>query len=523
MDYLLESTSRAINPANSVSTNEESDDEELFDEDEDVPMQQRGAAAAKARRKQVKPVRILNEKSESSVKITDKMECGFCSSKCDDLNVLKNHLYKDHIEEILNHLVSQSVQPKSQMSAHKLETFCTICKKEVCNKYFLKSHLLNKHGVQLEDYLASNTSSEPAQPSSQAALYAAAVANELIENHAQNLSLATLSQAASQRYTTQTNSHFSPSNYDYFLNSTSKLIDDSTTAISATAAANATATAATVKEPADQTNLFNQYLSMALQPQSEASPASSNTSCDLCQKQFCNKYYLKKHKMDVHGLEPQSAKSNHSIESVQAAATLSMLINPFLLLNNSNSTPAVPTDSTGPDEVKEEKEEKVVATLNSTDTPIVGQQQETTNADVNLSSTLLPNQMASVDTGSNSSDIACDICGKCFKNVDFLNMHKLNKHKLKPLSDVQSNVLSSESFCEYCNKSFCNKYFLRTHMSKAHGKTLIIESGQNSMLDSNDDETFFASKVVDRVQCDICQKQVCNKYFLRTHKQKVYT
>ena len=36
-----------------------------------------------------------------------------------------------------------------------MESFCNICKKEVCNKYFLKSHLLNKHGVQLEDYLAA--------------------------------------------------------------------------------------------------------------------------------------------------------------------------------------------------------------------------------------------------------------------------------------------------------------------------------------------------------------------------------
>jgi len=95
-------------------------------------------------------------------------------------------------------------------------------------------------------------------------------------------------------------------------------------------------------------------------------------------------------------------------------------------------------------------------------------------------------------------------------------------------------------------------------MQKAHGKTLIIENNNNntminslinngnnndndseSMLDSNGmaidpteqqtfnssinlNETYFASKVVDRVICDICNKQVCNKYFLRTHKAKVH-
>ncbi|RNA40081.1 zinc finger protein 521-like [Brachionus plicatilis] len=476
MDYAMEAT-RAINPANSVSTNEDSDEEELFDEDEEVPMQQR---AAKTRRKQVKPVRILNDKPEAASGAL-KLQCGFCASQCDDLNTLKNHLYKDHIEQILNHLVSQSAQPKSHLSAHKLETFCTICKKEVCNKYFLKSHLLNKHGVQLEDYLASNTSSEPAQPSSQAALYAAAVANELIENHAQHLTMATLDQAVAQRHSH--GAHFSPANFDYFLNSSFKLIDEP----------------ASAKKDDEPTALLNQYLSMGLQPapQSAETSAASNTSCDLCQKQFCNKYYLKKHKIDVHGLEPHSAKSNHSIESVQAAATLSMLINPFLLLNN---TPAPSTDSASP--VKDEPvadEDKAPAIPAPRPDPPLAE-----------------------EIGAAEPDIACDICGKFFKNADFLSMHKMNKHKLKPLSDLQSNVLSSESFCEYCNKSFCNKYFLRTHMSKAHGKTLIIESGQNSMLDSADDETFFASKVVDRVQCDICQKQVCNKYFLRTHKQKVH-
>ena len=94
-------------------------------------------------------------------------------------------------------------------------------------------------------------------------------------------------------------------------------------------------------------------------------------------------------------------------------------------------------------------------------------------------------------------------------------------------------------------------------MNKAHGKTLIIENNTNntminSMINANTnvtggnissnggytsgneddgelivdqqnlDETYFASKIVDRVACDICNKQVCNKYFLRTHKQKVH-
>ena len=127
-----------------------------------------------------------------------------------------------------------------------------------------------------------------------------------------------------------------------------------------------------------------------------------------------------------------------------------------------------------------------------------------------------------------------------------------------PASSTTPNMLFNESFCEYCNKSFCNKYFLRTHMHKAHGKNLIIEninngnnnnnnlmmnnlltnkqinneeqsyhnssdfeSNYNNEEENNLNETNFA-KAVDRVICEICNKQVCNKYFLRTHKQKVH-
>lgn len=113
----------------------------------------------------------------------------------------------------------------------------------MCNKYFLKSHLQNKHGVQLDDYIAmyfpnaisslgattttttattpsagtsspatSSSSSSSSQPSSSstmtpeqqqaAALVAAAVANELIENHAQSLNLSTLNQVVAAKLIT---------------------------------------------------------------------------------------------------------------------------------------------------------------------------------------------------------------------------------------------------------------------------------------------------------------------------------
>lgn len=60
-------------------------------------------------------------------------------------------------------------------------------------------------------------------------------------------------------------------------------------------------------------------------------------------------------------------------------------------------------------------------------------------------------------------------------------------------------VLSS--FCSICNKELCNKYFMKTHMQRMHG--ISIQNGNH----------------IGGVVCDICNKELCSKYFLRVHKQ----
>ncbi len=104
------------------------------------------------------------------------LTCGFCCSSANSTHQapvvfqnksdLKNHIFKDHsdlfaAQKATNQSqLAKKVNPTAKPSANptntdSMEAFCRICQKEVCNKYFLKSHLLNKHGVQLEDYIAS--------------------------------------------------------------------------------------------------------------------------------------------------------------------------------------------------------------------------------------------------------------------------------------------------------------------------------------------------------------------------------
>jgi hypothetical protein len=171
----------------------------------------------------------------------------------------------------------------------------------------------------------------------------------------------------------------------------------------------------------------------------------------------------------------------------------------------------------------------------------------------------------SSNAATTGAEVKCELCSKLFYNREFLAIHKANRHHpggslTAPPSSSLANQLKQqqqqqpverESFCEYCNKSFCNKYFLRTHMLKAHGKTLVIENSSSGVALASEYDTDYSAGIEqqhsginnlssselgesgssfyqgmagrgDRVVCDICNKLVCNKYFLRTHKQKVH-
>lgn len=117
---------------------------------------------------------------------------------------------------------------------------------------------------------------------------------------------------------------------------------------------------------------------------------------------------------------------------------------------------------------------------------------------------------------------ACDICKFDFKNITYLEHHILIYHRAlldivntileeSSSKDIQDSVRDGantpqdntqiSSFCDICKKELCNKYFMKTHMQRMHG--ISIETGTH----------------IGGVMCDICNKELCSKYFLRVHKQ----
>ena len=126
---------------------------------------------------------------------------------------------------------------------------------------------------------------------------------------------------------------------------------------------------------------------------------------------------------------------------------------------------------------------------------------------------------------SGSGETFCSICKKDFYAKFFLQQHMQTAHGIQAgatlsetafLARIRREVESqkkperpkpastSRSYCEICKKELCNKYFMKTHMTKMHGINLEAHQSRGGAT------------------CDVCQKELCSRYFLQVHKQNCH-
>ena len=137
---------------------------------------------------------------------------------------------------------------------------------------------------------------------------------------------------------------------------------------------------------------------------------------------------------------------------------------------------------------------------------------------------------------------------------------------------IQSGI-DPEAYCDLCQKEFCSKYFLRTHRQKIHGvsasktdasydhyrsmsqqataaanpvlkmfpglplptqtlfgsgptgllpSTPVVDPSPDPVISSQGRGNAKEAANATRVMCDICGKELCNKYFLKTHMAKIH-
>uniref|UniRef100_A0A0R3S5G7 C2H2-type domain-containing protein n=1 Tax=Elaeophora elaphi TaxID=1147741 RepID=A0A0R3S5G7_9BILA len=367
---------------------------------------------------------------------------------------------------------------------------------------------------------------------------------------------------------------------------------------------------------------------------------SKDTYCEICDKNFCNRYFLRTHKWKKHGI-PFPGKNSPSECNVTSLASptvsqnlpldlpttstgmnlspaefIAALCNQNVLeasqispskitssqptsvivncLSNSDSSPAKRA-RTADDGAKDDDEllgaarsesvridEEALASVasqlpNTGDlfAMIARQAQENAIAQELLSSFkadgIQAQQQSSPSKHSSTSKEACEMCGQECESRATLQHHLLLQHNilnsflssfnlLSPLGQLQpqqqsQNQQSNQSndgerprnatvasgmvtspvsvsrqpkkqytttgknYCDVCNKEVCNKYFLRTHMLKMHG--IVIDEHKTIIANIDTLEKEKSGTIAFR--CDICNTNVGQtRESLKQHKQEVH-
>lgn len=432
------------------------------------------------------------------------------------------------------------------------DAYCELCDREFCNKYFLKTHKANKHGI--------------------------------YDNAPSPFSMANFPFAPPQE-------SFPP-----------------------TMQPNNTEQASVPKRP-ELMNFLPGKAEVSLPPPQTMPFSEKSTSdsinpdmedyCEICQKHFCNKYYLKKHKQDVHGITPDTSSSRRRPQLDTPPSSSTVTSAPLILPQNINSMANVmvlnpfvppviiqaqPFMAQHPLAITPSPQPVSVA-------PVISQSLPHSDTTPSISSASnvspLPND-ALRGMGVLNADLYCELCRKEFCNKYFLKLHMVNKHgmfsddakkfpgsmlgpmfshpgipedfaNLTKLSEIMKAVEmekaniqnksgqneSNVTYCNICNMEFSSKYSYKIHKMNIHGiltdgagspeigelmkpdmhiksdpdaelsrppsQQSNSEAGASSMFGS-----MIAAKLADRVQCEICNKELCNKYFLKAHKLKLH-
>ncbi|KAG7198641.1 hypothetical protein KM043_005999 [Ampulex compressa] len=312
--------------------------------------------------------------------------------------------------------------------------------------------------------------------------------------------------------------------------------------------------------------------------------------CEICCKEYCNKYFLRTHKMKRHGIvlqenekspsNPASAATWHQVQT----SPLNLIVTESTAGSESNDrtcedyeckpcglrfqtaglhqahsrkmheaeeqrSPKQEFDPEGADQRTDsisedlQKLQTMILQLNGLEAgrglscTVCGKDCESRQAlQIHVAaehgaedSSSSPQRKS--PSSANVQSAFCTLCEKDYSSQDALRRHLAEEHQpaiantvplphvppssanasaaSTPTSQTTSerkvtSMTPTSSYCEICNKELCNKYFMKTHMQRMHG--IEIENGAQ----------------IGGVICNICNKELCSKYFLRVHKHNTH-
>lgn len=476
------------------------------------------------------------------------------------------------------------------------EAFCDLCNKEFCNKYFLKTHKANKHGV-----YDPSTPSEPPSSSNDNK------PNPMLLNpvHLQMQQMMQQQQQQQQQsqpppkpvpneppptpiYCDVCNKKFTnifamkrhrikTHEHKHQEESTSETSNAAEMSVPEGFLEDYTLEQEDVSFAPPPRNMPPSFHSEA--KESKFSPdvlkklgvTNVDAFCTICYKEYCNSYFLRTHKWKRHGIsilnddlddkqplnlmlpsaddsessDAKRIKLDDESEKVEireikrerseekttpeptpdlnytsefAGLNLQKLQSMIMQLNDLNGKRPIMCHICG----KEMKNQYMLHVHVTAE-----HMNENHNNNNGMFSGLMKTPPPTSPTSPTAPTETCKQCNKQFNNSSDLKQHSIEVHGLKLDSPVRNGFLTPDrpinptsgpstpvnppirptytitptsSYCEICNKELCNKYFMKTHMQRMHG--IEIENGAQ----------------IGGVVCNVCNKELCSKYFLRVHK-----
>ncbi|OXA52507.1 uncharacterized protein LOC118436025 [Folsomia candida] len=231
----------------------------------------------------------------------------------------------------------------------------------------------------------------------------------------------------------------------------------------------------------------------------QSGSSGGGTHCGICNKEFYSTYFLQQHIQHFHSANNGGTES-YVIKSESPLNTL---------INSSGERSGTPTDGGGGNiRIKTESFDMSGGGGNK--------KSESTGGMITISPETLkerllnPEAFGSGDSsalgslgGGGTSTFLTPNCPKGSSNNSSVNNNN-NNNALNKDGPKRPSPSLSRSYCTICHKELCNKYFMRTHMLKMHGISIESSTGLGG------------------VTCDICNKELCSKYFLKVHKQNTH-
>lgn len=375
-----------------------------------------------------------------------------------------------------NQMPNSSTQGGSPLRIFNPEAFCDLCNKEFCNKYFLKTHKANKHGIYMDN-----------------------IGGPTILDTLPSLPFI----------------NYFPNNCDTPNQTLPRTIN------------------VVKKVQVPQTSNLVQ-----LKTNINTGNGSMRAFCNICQREFCNKYFVRRHKAKIHGIIDPNMKDGFGFEGQE--------------FKNPGST--VPITGMDKSESSVNDNELLIGQTNSF--YFGGEKNDIQNTEFNTEAIVVKQER--------DNETESDGCIKTFpvplsvqasavqipQNEDLTRDGALSPDRLK-----RTGIVNTDAFCDICCKEYCNKYFLRTHKLKCHGIiTTDFDKKEDKMNGNSVNQTWYSSQsqiqtvplnlivgdqgtnsldttgrthydtdTEDQTTCNVCGRYFQNQVLLKMHVSSVHS